>query len=238
MVEMRVIGLALERGSKAPSLVLSDPASERLLPIWIGSTEAIAISLALNGIPMPRPLTHDLLLNCIYALGGEVRRVEIPSVRDGTYMAELVFLKDNGEVRLDSRPSDAVAVALRAKKNILVGEDVLEEAGVQRLQRLETGMAQLFGPEETSELLAALFSLADSPRVEESRPKNEPSQSPRQPRVTITFTPNNKEPGTPQVPASSSTSPASSQDKADAPQNEKNLEELLRQLDPETKYRM
>jgi bifunctional DNase/RNase len=234
MVEMQVIGLALEKNTKAPILVLRDVEQKRMLPIWIGSAEAIAISLALNGISTPRPLTHDLLISSIYALGAEIDCVEIVSLRDGAYFADLLLKKDGGTIiRLDSRPSDAAALALRAKKIIRVHSEILAEAGSQRLQIVDSGMAQLYGPHETPDLLAALFSLADSPIMEESPFKQEQAKVKRSPQITITLSPLLK-------PAESEAPPAVRMGNkvSVAKQEDKSLEELLRHLDPETKYRM
>ncbi|BBD08341.1 bifunctional nuclease family protein [Desulfovibrio ferrophilus] len=128
MVEMKVYGLALDETSQVPVLVLKDLAEEQTLPIWIGAMEAMAISLVLNEVSLPRPMTHDLLLNLAEGVGGKVSRVEIVRLEGGTYYAEIEV--DLGEEirRIDSRPSDAVALALRAGCSIFVADEVLAEA--------------------------------------------------------------------------------------------------------------
>lgn len=124
---MKVFGLALDEQSQVPVLVLKDGAGEKVLPIWIGAMEAMAISLALNEVALPRPMTHDLLLLCIQGLEAEVRRVEVVRLEEGTYYAEIEVFQGDKVKRIDSRPSDAIALALRAKAPIFVAEKILEE---------------------------------------------------------------------------------------------------------------
>lgn len=127
MVEMKVFGLALDEQSQVPVLVLKDGSGEKVLPIWIGAMEAMAISLALNEVALPRPMTHDLLLLCIGGLDGAVRRVEVVRLEEGTYFAEIEVLQGEKVKRIDARPSDAIALALRAKAPIFVAEAIIEE---------------------------------------------------------------------------------------------------------------
>lgn len=128
MVEVEIFGLALDEKSKAPILVLKDE-DGRVLPIWIGAMEAMAISTAINEVDFPRPMTHDLLLNSITALGAVVSRIEVVSIDSGTFYAEIVATQGREIRRIDSRPSDAIALAVRAKCPIFVAEDVIAEAG-------------------------------------------------------------------------------------------------------------
>ncbi|MES9995456.1 bifunctional nuclease domain-containing protein [Desulfovibrio aminophilus] len=129
MVRVEVFGLALDEKSQAPVLILKAVDGERILPIWIGAMEAMAISVALNKVAFPRPMTHDLLLNVLRGLGGQVSRVEVTSVEEGTFFAEIVIRKGEETLRMDSRPSDAMALALRAEVPLFVHEKVLEQAG-------------------------------------------------------------------------------------------------------------
>jgi len=129
VVKVDIFGLALDEKSKSPILVLKDEADTRVLPIWIGAMEAMSISMAINKVPFERPMTHDLLLNVIHDLGGTVSRVEVSSIENGTFFAEVVVAIGGETKRIDSRPSDAIAVAVRAECPILVDEAVLEEAG-------------------------------------------------------------------------------------------------------------
>ena len=131
MVKVDIFGLALDEKSKSPILVLKDETDARVLPIWIGAMEAMSISMAINRIPFHRPMTHDLLLNVIRDMGGVVVKVEISNIENGTFFAEIVVSMGDEIKRIDSRPSDAIALAVRAECPIFVGEAVLEEAGAQ-----------------------------------------------------------------------------------------------------------
>jgi len=127
MVEMKVFGLALDEVSSAPVLVLKDLQEQQTLPIWIGAMEAMAISLVLNDVSLPRPMTHDLLLNLAGVLGAKVVSVAVTRLDAGTYYAEVELRLGEEKRHLDSRPSDAVALALRAKCPIFVAQAVLDE---------------------------------------------------------------------------------------------------------------
>ncbi len=150
MVVMHVAGLTLDERTKAPILILKSETGETILPIWIGATEAMAISVALNSVSVPRPLTHDLLLNTLNAAGGSLLSVEIVTLRDGTYYAELDIQAGKSRRRVDCRPSDAVALALRADSPILVHNQVLEAALRDRLRPSEAGPAQLSEPADAA----------------------------------------------------------------------------------------
>uniref|UniRef100_I2Q0F3 BFN domain-containing protein n=1 Tax=Desulfovibrio sp. U5L TaxID=596152 RepID=I2Q0F3_9BACT len=127
MIEMKVFGLALDEESQVPVLILKDLQEKAVLPIWIGAMEAMAISLALNDVSLPRPMTHDLLLNMIHKLDAHVVAVHVTELTEGTYYADIEVEVEGGIRRIDSRPSDAIALALRAKAPILVSEPVLEQ---------------------------------------------------------------------------------------------------------------
>jgi bifunctional DNase/RNase len=127
---MKVFGLALDEDSQVPVLILKDNDEQKVLPIWIGAMEAMAISLALNEVKLPRPMTHDLLLSSITGLGAEVLAIEVTTLKDGTYYAEIELKLDKETRRVDSRPSDAIALALRAEAPIRVHEQVLEQASM------------------------------------------------------------------------------------------------------------
>lgn len=127
MIEMKVFGLALDEESQVPVLILKDMSEKAVLPIWIGAMEAMAISLALNDVKLPRPMTHDLLLHMIVALDAKVVSVNVTALNEGTYYAEIEVEVGGGLRRIDSRPSDAIALALRAKAPILVAEPVLQQ---------------------------------------------------------------------------------------------------------------
>jgi bifunctional DNase/RNase len=132
MVEMEVLTVQLDSSVNSPVVVLRERSEEaRLLPILIGHPEATAISWALEGTPTPRPMTHDLLQDVIEDLGAHLRRVVITHMHQGTFFAELAISTESGERVVSSRPSDAVALALRVGCSIFVEEEVLEIAGVR-----------------------------------------------------------------------------------------------------------
>lgn len=113
------------------NVVLIKPlGSETAVPIFIGQLEAQSILIGLGNIPMPRPLTHDLFLNVMGKLDLKVSRVEIISLKDGTFYAQLILQKDKTRIVIDSRPSDAIAIAVRNKTPVFIAEKVIEEAGI------------------------------------------------------------------------------------------------------------
>lgn len=113
MVEVAVARLALDSASNTHVVILREKGGDRLLPIWIGPAEAESILLEINNVKKDRPLTHDLCKNLIAGMGGELRRVQITRVQKGTYYAELHIARGEHEVRVDARPSDSIAIALR-----------------------------------------------------------------------------------------------------------------------------
>src|SRR5262245_28532180 len=125
-VRMEVIGLALDSTNNSPIVLLREVLGDRLLPIWIGVIEASAIAFELEKVEVARPLTHDLLLKATDALDAKLVSASIIDLRDNTYIAELRFLARGGEVLLDARPSDALALALKAKAPIDCEDEVLE----------------------------------------------------------------------------------------------------------------
>lgn len=127
-IPMFIKGLMMDPVTNLPILVLRDQSGDQTLPIWIGMFEAHAVALQLENSTAARPMTHDLLRHTIEALGGRVLEVHITDVRDGTFYA-LVYLDVRGEViAVDARPSDALALALRARAPVLVDEAVLANA--------------------------------------------------------------------------------------------------------------
>ncbi len=128
---MELVGVRIELPSNQPIVLLRETGGTRYLPIWIGATEATAIAYALEGIVHQRPLTHELLKAATEALGGSVERVVVTELRDGIYYADLVFTRDNEEVHVSSRPSDAIALAARTQAPLFAAPEVLEEAGVE-----------------------------------------------------------------------------------------------------------
>lgn len=129
MVEVSVSRLGLDGSSNTYVVVLRETDGERVLPIWIGQAEAESILLQINSVPRERPLTHDLCKTLILGLGGELRKVHITKVSNGTYFAEMHIARAEGLVTIDARPSDSIAVALRCGAPILADESLLITPG-------------------------------------------------------------------------------------------------------------
>ena len=135
MLEVKVVHLGLDRSSNTPVVILQEKDGERVLPIWIGPSEASAIAMELAGVKFSRPLTHDLVKQVIIGLGGQVTRVSITRVKENTYFAEMEIHQDDNVVRIDARPSDSIAVALRLGAPIFTQEELL---GVTSIDLVET----------------------------------------------------------------------------------------------------
>ncbi len=129
MVEVIVSRLGVDAATQAFVLVLEEKEGERSLPIWIGRPEAEAIAAHLNEVKRERPMTHDLAQSIIAALGGLLRRVQVTRVHNGTYFAELHLTRGGQPILVDSRPSDAIALALRVGAPIFVADPLFTEEG-------------------------------------------------------------------------------------------------------------
>jgi len=127
-VSVAVVGVRVEMPSNSPIVLVRSP-SDVLLPIWIGPHEAASIAMALQGVAPPRPLTHDLFVATLRQLGLPLRSVRVTRLQDGVFFGELVIGRHD-EVVVDCRPSDAIALALRAEVPVLVADRVLDEAGI------------------------------------------------------------------------------------------------------------
>ena len=127
-VEMKIRGLTMDPVTQMPIVVLKDVNGSTVLPIWVGIFEANAIALQIEKIPTPRPMTHDLLKSVVSGLDARVDKVQITDLKDNTFFA-LIHLSLNGRtLTIDSRPSDAIALALRTGSPIFVNTEVLEKA--------------------------------------------------------------------------------------------------------------
>jgi len=124
-VEMRVRGLMLDPTTNMPIIILKDAGSDSVLPIWVGVFEANAIALEIEKVTPPRPMTHDLLKNIILGLGASVERVVVTALRNETFYAAIWATRGGEPICIDARPSDAIALAMRADVPIFVEEDVL-----------------------------------------------------------------------------------------------------------------
>lgn len=128
LIEMTIKGLMVDPITNMPIVILKDKDGDRVLPIWVGIFEANAIALQIENVATPRPMTHDLLRNIITDLDGRVDRVVVSDLKENTFYA-VVHLTVRGErIAVDSRPSDAIALALRTRAPILVEENVIENA--------------------------------------------------------------------------------------------------------------
>ncbi len=125
-INVEVNSIRLEESSETPILLLLDPSTQKVLPIWIGTIEAVSIAYAQEGILHDRPQTHDLLLNMVEALDGTINEVNISNIEENTYYADIILNTINGTVTLSARPSDAIALALRSNIPVTVNQDVFE----------------------------------------------------------------------------------------------------------------
>lgn len=126
-IEVKIRALMMDPSSGTPIIILKDVQSDTMLPIWVGAYEANAIALEIEKIAPPRPMTHDLLRNLITELGVQVERVVVTSLRDNTFFAVIEMRNSEGDrMVLDSRPSDAIALALRADCPIYVDTEVIK----------------------------------------------------------------------------------------------------------------
>ena len=137
MIEMTIDSIRVSLMNYQRVVILKEKAAERYLPIWIGPAEADAIAVKLQGVDVPRPLTHDLLHSVIDALGATVNCIIVSDLKNDTFYAKIVLNVDGGLMEVDSRPSDALALAVRAEVPIYVEETVLDKAGI--LLDKETG---------------------------------------------------------------------------------------------------
>lgn len=131
MVEVRLSAVRVDLQSNTPVLLLTEAEGlGRTLPIFIGAPEATAIAFAIQGVNPPRPMTHDLLRDVVEALGAQLERVVITELRSATYYAELQLRRGNGPLSVSSRPSDAVALAVRMGSPLYVADDLMEAEGI------------------------------------------------------------------------------------------------------------
>jgi len=127
-IEMTIKGLMVDPITNMPIIILRDKDGQRVLPIWVGVFEANAIALQIENVTTPRPMTHDLLKNVIADMRGSIEKIVVSDLKDNTFFA-LIYLSVGGEVMaIDARPSDAIALALRARAPIFVEEKVIDHA--------------------------------------------------------------------------------------------------------------
>jgi bifunctional DNase/RNase len=131
MREMTLYGVSFEPIGKQPIVLLKTLDEDRFLPIWIGHAEAAAILMKLQGSSPPRPMTHDLLTEVVSELKGEVVRVTVTDLKENTYFAKITIVQDGQELEIDSRPSDAIAIAVRCEAQIFASDEVVDESGIE-----------------------------------------------------------------------------------------------------------
>jgi bifunctional DNase/RNase len=155
-IEMKVAGITLDPMTKMPIVILKDGSGENALPIWIGIAEASAIATQLEKIDLARPMTHDLLRNVLNELDVNLEKVEVTDLKDNTYFA-ILHLKVGDEVLpVDSRPSDAIALALRTESPIFVHEEVLNKSKNIDASKAEEGMVTPEDRDKWTEILENL----------------------------------------------------------------------------------
>jgi len=131
MIEVTIASIRVSLMSQNRIVELREEGGDRILPIWIGPFEAESITLQLQGVEVPRPLTHDLLKSIIETLGGEVLHILISGLEKNTYFARIVLDVDGDTIEIDSRPSDAIALGVRVNAPIYVADEVMEQAGLR-----------------------------------------------------------------------------------------------------------
>ena len=152
-IEVKIRALMMDPHSGTPIIILKDVDSDTMLPIWVGAYEANAIALEIEKIAPPRPMTHDLLRNLITELGIQVERVVVTSLRDNTFFAVIEMrMSDGNRMVLDSRPSDAIALALRADCPIFVDAEVIK-ASKNTVPEEEGGEESAAGEEEWPDVI-------------------------------------------------------------------------------------
>jgi uncharacterized protein len=131
MYEMVIYGVSFDLVGKQPIVLLKTADGNRFLPIWIGHPEAAAILMKLQGASTPRPMTHDLMADILEQLDAEVTRITVTELRDNTFYASITVAQNGSEIEIDSRPSDAIAIAVRSDAPIFAAEHVIEESAIE-----------------------------------------------------------------------------------------------------------
>jgi uncharacterized protein len=131
VIELELVGVRVELPHNQPIVLLKERSGDRFLPIWIGAVEATSIAFALQGVVTQRPMTHDLIKDLLTGLAVHVERIVVTELREGTFYAEIQMTSDGESVVVSSRPSDAIALAVRATVPIFADEAVLAEAGIE-----------------------------------------------------------------------------------------------------------
>ena len=128
---MSIYGVSFDMVGKQPIVLLKTAEGNKFLPIWIGHPEAAAILMKLQGASTPRPMTHDLVTDILGQLQAQVIRITVTELRENTFYARITLQQDGGEIEVDSRPSDAIALAIRAEAPIFAADHVIEESAIE-----------------------------------------------------------------------------------------------------------
>ena len=131
MQEMLIYGVSFDLVGKQPIVLLKTAEGNKFLPIWIGHPEAAAILMKLQSQAPPRPMTHDLLSDVLDQLGAQIIRITVTELRENTFYAQITLQQDGSEIEVDSRPSDAIALAIRAEAPIFAADRVIEESAIE-----------------------------------------------------------------------------------------------------------
>ncbi len=131
MQQMQIYGVSFDMVGKQPIVLLKTVDGNRFLPIWIGHPEAAAILMKLQGAQTPRPMTHDLLNDLLEQLEAKCERVSVTELRDNTFYASITISVNGSEIEIDSRPSDAIALAVRCQAPIFAAEEVIDESSIE-----------------------------------------------------------------------------------------------------------
>jgi uncharacterized protein len=131
MIEMVIYGVSFDLVGKQPIVLLKTADGNKFLPIWIGHPEAAAILMKLQGASTPRPMTHDLVTDMLEQLDAQVTRITVTELKENTFYASITVSQNGSEIEIDSRPSDAIALAVRAEAPIFANERVIEESAIE-----------------------------------------------------------------------------------------------------------
>jgi len=142
-IEMTIKGLMIDPITNMPIIVLRDEEGQRVLPIWVGVFEANAIALQIENVQTPRPMTHDLLKSVIDDLQGHVERIVVCELKENTFYARIYIHSSQGVLAVDSRPSDAIALALRTRSKIFVEDSVIQSARSVEMSRESMDVGRL-----------------------------------------------------------------------------------------------
>ena len=165
MQEMSIDSIRVSLQNYQRVVILKDKGSDRYLPIWIGANEADAIAVKLQEVSVPRPLTHDLLESIIQSLGAQVNHILVSDLSDDTFYAKIVLQHNGSQTEIDSRPSDALALAVRTQAPIFAADSVIDKAGVRMDQDTGKAVISSEGEDEarppTEEELRSLSAFSD-----------------------------------------------------------------------------